>query len=146
MPLFSLSSTRPAIGRLCRLALCAALLAATAATPAWAHRSRVQFGIGVNVGPAFGPYYGPSYYNPFWQPWYTAPPVIYQPPVVIRQEAPPVYVERTPVIAMPPAPVVASPPAPQPAQYWYYCPSSKAYYPHVPTCPEEWLRVLPQEQ
>jgi len=145
MPLFPLPSTRPTVGRLCRLALCAALLAATAATPAWAHRPRVQFGIGVNVGPAFGPYYGPSYYNPFWQPWYTAPPVIYQPPVVIRQEAPPVYVERTPAVAAPPAPAL-NPPAAPPTQYWYYCPSSKAYYPHVPTCPEEWLRVLPQEQ
>lgn len=144
MPLFPLLSTRPTVGRLCRLALCAALLAATATTPAWAHRPRVQFGIGVNVGPAFGPYYGPSYYNPFWQPWYTAPPVIYQPPVVIRQEAPPVYVERTPAVAAPPAPAL-NPPAAPPTQYWYYCPSSKAYYPHVPTCPEEWLRVLPQE-
>jgi len=121
-----------------RLGLCALLLAVTAATPAWAHRPRIHFGVGVNVGPAFGPYYGPSYYNPFWQPWYTAPPVIYQPPVVIRQEAPPVYVERTPPVSAPPAPPVQ--------QYWYYCPSSKAYYPHVPSCPEEWLRVLPQEQ
>lgn len=131
--MFALSTPTLLTTRLLRLCACGLLLAVTAATPAWAHRSGVQFGVGINVGPSFG-----SYYSPFWHPWYYPPPVVYQPPIVIRQEAPPVYVERTPVIA--------NPPAPQPAQYWYYCPSSKAYYPHVPTCPEEWLRVLPQEQ
>jgi hypothetical protein len=25
--------------------------------------------------------------------------------------------------------------------YWYYCPSSGAYYPDVPTCPESWVPV-----
>jgi hypothetical protein len=25
--------------------------------------------------------------------------------------------------------------------YWYYCPSYGAYYPAVPSCPEEWVPV-----
>lgn len=33
----------------------------------------------------------------------------------------------------------------QPAQsYWYYCVSARAYYPTVPTCPEEWIKVSPR--
>jgi hypothetical protein len=49
--------------------------------------------------------------------------------VVIEQ--PPVYVEQ-------PAP----PPAPQaPTAFWYYCSSAKGYYPTVPSCPEEWVKV-----
>jgi len=35
----------------------------------------------------------------------------------------------------------------QPAQaYWYYCPSVRAYYPTVPTCPEPWVKVPPRSQ
>jgi hypothetical protein len=33
--------------------------------------------------------------------------------------------------------------APAPA-YWYYCPSARAYYPNVPSCPEAWLMVPAQ--
>ena len=25
--------------------------------------------------------------------------------------------------------------------YWYYCPSYRAYYPSVTTCPEAWVPV-----
>ena len=54
-------------------------------------------------------------------------------PVVV--EEPPVYVERPP--AAPPAP-----PAPAASTaYWYYCSSAKGYYPTVPSCPEEWVKV-----
>ena len=132
-------SSRPDFSRIARRLLCATLLAATAATPAWAHRPRVHFGVGVNLGPAFVPYYAPA-----WHPWNFPPPTIYQAPIIIRQEAPPVYVERTPPVAPPPPAPIA--PAPVATQYWYYCPSSRAYYPHVASCPEEWLRVLPQER
>jgi hypothetical protein len=27
-------------------------------------------------------------------------------------------------------------------EYWYYCPSARAYYPYVQTCTEQWQRVL----
>ena len=37
-------------------------------------------------------------------------------------------------------PVFIYPPAVQPS-YWYYCPSARAYYPHVATCPEPWIPV-----
>ena len=37
--------------------------------------------------------------------------------------------------------------AQQPSQsYWYYCSSARAYYPTVPTCPEEWIKVPPRAQ
>jgi len=33
----------------------------------------------------------------------------------------------------------------QPSQaYWYYCFSTGAYYPTVPTCPEPWIKVPPR--
>jgi hypothetical protein len=35
-------------------------------------------------------------------------------------------------------PPVYQPPAPA---YWYYCPSYGAYYPSVPTCPDNWVPV-----
>jgi hypothetical protein len=28
--------------------------------------------------------------------------------------------------------------------YWYYCPSSRAYYPKVPSCSEAWIKVPPR--
>ena len=33
---------------------------------------------------------------------------------------------------------IDAPPAPA---YWYYCPSYGAYYPTVPSCPDEWVPV-----
>ena len=41
-----------------------------------------------------------------------------------------------------PQPVVVAPP-PSQVVYQYYCPSSSAYYPSVPTCSQPWLKVLP---
>lgn len=80
-------------------------------------------GVFIGVGPYWGPY--PYYWYPPPPPYYYSPP-----PVVVEQ--PPVYVEREP----------APPPAPQAATaYWYYCQSAKGYYPTVPSCPEEWVKV-----
>ena len=44
-----------------------------------------------------------------------------------------------------PEPVIqAPPPPPQPQnRYWYYCASSRQYYPYVSFCPEGWQQVLP---
>ncbi|HRE16041.1 MAG TPA: hypothetical protein PLW86_03105 [Rhodocyclaceae bacterium] len=51
--------------------------------------------------------------------------------------------DSSPPVVVAPRPV---PPvyAPQPAtQYWYYCASSRQYYPYVQYCPEGWQAVLP---
>lgn len=60
----------------------------------------------------------------------------YGPPVVVQQAPPTVMIQQPPPVSAPPAQS-----APQPAQNWYYCPSSKAYYPYVSTCPDGWQAV-----
>ena len=94
---------------------------------AWADHHG-HFGVGVVIGPSWGPWYYP--YPP---PYYYNPPYA---PVIINQPAP-VYVEQ---------PVPASPPvaAAAPANYWYYCPTSKGYYPYVKECAVGWQRVQPE--
>ena len=79
----------------------------------------------VVIGPGccWGPYWGP-YWGGYYPPYYA-----YAPAPVVVQEAP-VYVER---------------PAP-PESYWYYCPSTRAYYPSVSTCNEAWLKVPPRPE
>ena len=63
-------------------------------------------------------------------------------------EAPVVVAPQAPVVVAPQAPVVAAPQAPaqpQPVvQTWYYCESSKTYYPYVANCPEGWKSVPAQ--
>ena len=110
--------------------LLAALLSALAVPgTASAHRPRVGFGVYFGPGPGF---YSPHYYYP--PTWYYPPPVYYsQPPVVIQQQ-PQVYVEQAPAGAAPQA-------AQQSTGDWFYCPSSKTYYPYVKDCPEPWQRV-----
>jgi hypothetical protein len=93
---------------------------ALAVVPAHAHRRGGGF-IGV------GPYWGP---HPYY--WYPPPYYVYRPPTVVVEQ-PPVYVER------PPAPAASA------TRYWYYCDSAKGYYPTVPSCPEEWIKV-PERQ
>ena len=55
---------------------------------------------------------------------------------------PPYY--YPPQVIVEPAPVIVEEQPPQ--SYWYYCPSAKAYYPTVPTCPEVWIKVPPLAQ
>jgi hypothetical protein len=108
------------------LLLAVAVLAITV-TPGytWQHW---RGGVYVGVGPYWGPY--PYYYYP--PPYY-----VYRPPTVVVEE-PPVYVERPPAApAAPPAPAATS-------SYWYYCASATGYYPTVPSCPEEWVKVPPR--
>ena len=52
-----------------------------------------------------------------------------------------VFIDVGPIWVYPAAP--PPPPAP-PDQYWHYCPSARAYYPTVPTCPEPWVKVPPR--
>ena len=47
-------------------------------------------------------------------------------------EEPPVYVERSPAAPAPPEASTA---------YWYNCSSAQGYYPTVPSCAEEWIKV-----
>ena len=93
--------------------------------PAEAGHTRVTVGVGFGFGyPFWGPY-----------PWYAPPPYYYYPaPVVVRAE-PVTYVEQG---SSQPAPAVQSR-----AGWWYYCESSKGYYPYVKECPSGWRRVAP---
>ena len=63
----------------------------------------------------------PGYYYPA--------PVYYPPPVAVAPAGPTQYVER-------------SEQAPQ-AGYWYYCETSRGYYPYVKDCPSGWKAVPP---
>ena len=102
------------------LLLAVAVLAVTV-TPGYTwHHWRGDVYVGV------GPYWGPYPYYGYPPPYY-----VYRPPTVVVEE-PPVYVERPP--AAPPAPSAST-------AYWYYCSSAQGYYPTVPSCPEEWIKV-----
>ena len=100
------------------LALVAA--GALAAGAASAH-GRVRVGVGFHFG---APYWGPAW-GPGWGPWYPA----YYPPAVI--------------VASPPAPVQYIERSEQPLQsgFWYYCETSRGYYPYVKDCPSGWKAV-----
>jgi hypothetical protein len=108
-----------------RALLVVALLAGgMASIPAWAdHWGRPRAHFGVVIGAPL-----------FWHPWYYGPRYYYDyggPPVVIRQE-PPVYIEKDAAGAEPDA-----------AQYWYFCPDSKTYYPYVKQCASPWKKEIP---
>ncbi len=105
------------------------------------HHGGADFFFGVGPGwwdpwwygyPYYGygyPYYGYGY-------GYGYPYGGYYPPPVAQSE-PPVYVE--------PGDERRDEPRAS-ERYWYYCPSSKKYYPNVGTCREEWLRVAPRDE
>ncbi len=74
----------------------------------------------------WGGWYGGAYvgfYDPF-VPWFDDPYGYGYPAVQLVD----------PAAATPPSQVF----------YRYYCPSTNAYYPDVPTCAAPWLRVVPQ--
>jgi hypothetical protein len=115
----------------------ALLLIFAAPSLAWDRHGHGGPRVFVSVGPRFwwGPYPYPYYYYP--------PPYYYTPPPVVIQD-PPVYVEQQPQLQQQvgPVPPVAGAPA---EAYWYYCSSSKDYYPNVPSCPETWIKVPPRQ-
>jgi hypothetical protein len=115
----------------------ALLLIFAAPSLAWDRHGHGGPRVFVSVGPRFwwGPYPYPYYYYP--------PPYYYDPPPVVIQE-PPVYVEQQPQLQQQVGPVPPAAGAPAEA-YWYYCPSSKDYYPNVPNCPETWIKVPPRQ-
>jgi len=113
------------------LLMIAVLLVPAASSFAWVrHGGFNGHGHGVVVvGPRFGwgwgPYWGwGGYYGGYYPPPYYYP-------------QPQVYVQ--------PAPIYADSPAP-PESYWYYCASTKAYYPSVPSCSEAWIKVPPRSE
>jgi len=74
-----------------------------------------------------------------WGPWwgwgwggYYPGPYYYQPQVMVQPA--PIYSD---------APTQGSAP---PESYWYYCPSTKAYYPSVSSCGEAWIKVPPRAE
>jgi hypothetical protein len=89
----------------------------------------------VGVGPGWwwgAPYAYPYpyyYYPPYYYPYYSPAPA--EPPVYVQQEAAP---------SSPPA---VSAPAQQ--GYWYFCASSRQYYPQVSSCSEAWIKVPPRQ-
>jgi len=129
------------------VAIAAAMACLAASMPAAAggyrhhHHSRggvfLGFGVGLGVAAATHPYwYGPRYYRPYPAYTYYYPPVYY-PPVVVSP--PPVTYIELPQFAPQPAPQAA----PNPANFWYFCQASGAYYPYVQQCPGGWQRVSP---
>lgn len=88
---------------------------------AWAHPPRPRVGVIIGA-PLF----------PWWQappPWYYPPP----PVIVTQPPPPPVYTEQS-----------VPEPSQESADYWYYCPTSGAYYPAVRTCSVAWQAVYPR--
>jgi hypothetical protein len=102
------------------LALAAAGALSAAPALAWHHHHHSRVVVGLGFG--FGPYWG-------WPGPYYYPPAYYPPAVIVASPpAPTQYVER------------AEPPQ---AGYWYYCESSRGYYPYVKECPGGWKAVPP---
>lgn len=100
------------------MALAAALCTAGGAAMARTH-------VGVFIGP---PIYSYPYPYPYY-PYAPAVPYYYAPPVMVAPPSPPVYIQQDPTDTQ------------DQGGSWYYCRSSRAYYPYVKTCPEGWQTV-----
>jgi hypothetical protein len=85
------------------------------------------------VGGIYYPYGAPVY--PYPDPYVPSTVVVTQQPQVVVTQPPQKVVIEAP--AQPPATVVQ----PQTANVWYYCESSKTYYPYVNQCAEGWKQV-----
>ena len=105
--------------------------------------SRVVVGVGFGFGYPFGFGYGYGwgypwgygYPYPYYYPYYPA----YYPAPVAMQPQPARYIE------LPQAqPQTQQPEMQQPTGYWYFCPTTQAYYPYVRECTVGWQRVAPQ--
>jgi hypothetical protein len=87
------------------------------------------WGVGWNPG-----WWGPGYWG-----WSAGAPVIVTPSVSGAWILPPsatTFIEREVETTTQPA---------QPAQqWWYWCASSRAYYPYVENCAEAWQRIEPR--
>jgi outer membrane protein OmpA-like peptidoglycan-associated protein len=70
-------------------------------------------------------YYYAPYYGYYGLAYYYGPGYYYPPPSTV-------YAEPETTVVQPPA------------NYWYYCPQAKAYYPYVNSCPSGWEAVPAQ--
>ena len=91
--------------------------------------------LSANPGAAWHRWHGEVFIGIGAPIWIPPPPyyVVSPPPTVVVQQ-PPVYIQQPPVPQQPPSP-------PTQTSYWYYCPSARAYYPYVQSCPEPWVTV-----
>jgi hypothetical protein len=111
--------------RTAALALLLALVGVLASESALAHgRGRVSIGVGFGFG---YPYWG----SPWGPWWHYPPPYYYYPQPVYVPAQPTTYIEQ------------GSAPAADTAAWWYYCDTSRGYYPYVKECPSGWQRVPP---
>lgn len=94
------------------------------------HDTAVVLGFGAAFGPSWW-WWGTGY--PYW--WRDYPDYGFYAPGWYGAPAGPVTAEPAPVYVQ-----RAS------AGYWYYCPSSRAYYPTVASCAEPWIAVPPRPQ
>jgi hypothetical protein len=105
-----------------------ALVGLFAVAPAAQAHDHFRGGVFFNFGWP-GPYWGPRYYGP---------PVYYSPaPIIV--ERPPVYIERDDAQVAPAPSAAAAEPV-----WWYWCASSKKYYPYVQQCAGGFQRVPAQ--
>ena len=125
------------------ISLVAVVLLLATAEPSLAWRGGAWRGggsrvfVGVGVGPGWGWGYGPYWGYPYY--YYPPPYYSYGPPQVIVQQ-PPTYVQQETVQGAP------AQPTPPPQAFWYFCASSKAYYPSVQSCAEPWVKVPPRQE
>jgi hypothetical protein len=91
-------------------------------------------------GWGWGVGWSPGWWGPGFWGWSVGAPVVITPSVsgawVLPPSASTVFIERETEVA--PAA------APSPQLWWYWCESSRAYYPYVETCAEGWRRVEPR--
>lgn len=131
------------------LAAFATLLSLLAmSSPAEAH-GRIRGGVFLNFGVPWPGYWAPRYYYPppaYYYDDYYVPPSR----VIIERRSELQYVEKSDVEGTP-APstdqATAAAPAPsqvKPTNWWYWCESSKKYYPYVKECTGGFERVPPQ--
>jgi hypothetical protein len=81
------------------------------------------------------PFYPYGYYPPYYPaPSYYAPPYpAYYAPSYAAYAPPPAQAPAVPAALTPPPPAVQN-------AYWY-CPTSKGFYPNVASCPVAWRRL-----
>ena len=82
-------------------------------------------------GGGFDVWFGPGWgWDPFFYPYYPYYPYSYydQPAVVVPQQSEEYVLPEQ---------------QPEETSYWYYCRSSRGYYPYVKSCPGGWMKVVP---
>ncbi len=84
-------------------------------------------------------------YPGYWRPrpyggfrFYWGAPVVVGPPFLPYPyySPPPVIIRERPPVTVPPEQRIDT--------YWYYCQNPQGYYPYVKSCPEGWMKVVPQ--